>query len=203
MLDMTAGRSSAAYLAEARQLQLAELERTLATCASLAGSNPAYRDLIARMDEQFAALSRSVRRSAARAANVSRGGELGRVRARYSGTSVSQAMRELRAEAQVVHTATTSVSAGLRRLAAIEASGRVPAAGHGTERVCADCGEGFASVMGVRRCPVCLARREKRRQADLERARSRPSATRISDGWAQLAEEEANDTRRILRRGDR
>lgn len=201
MVHMTAGRRAAD--SRARQLeQLAELERTLATCARLAAGDPAFRDVIDRMDQQLSELSRSIQRSAT-SANVSRDVELARVYARHTATTLSQAARELRAEARTVPTATTTVSSGLRRVAAAETAGPLPLGGHVGERVCSDCGEGFDSSMGARRCTVCADRREKRRQGALERARTRVMPTRLRDGWAQLAEEEAKTMRRILRRGDR
>jgi hypothetical protein len=201
MLHMAAGGSTAESRADQLQ-QLGDLEHTLATCARLAAGDPAFRDVIDRMGRQFAALSRSVQRSATRA-GVSRDVELASVHARYTATTVSQAARELRAEARMAPTATTTVSSGLRRVAAAENAGPLPRGGHVVERVCSDCGEGFDSSMGSRLCSVCVERRENRRQDDLERARTRLLPTRISDGWAQVSEEEAKAMRRILRRGDR
>jgi hypothetical protein len=201
MLHMVVGGSAAESRAHQLQ-QLGDLEHTLATCARLAAGDPAFRDVIDRMGRQFAALSRSVQRSATRA-GVSRDVELASVYARYTATTVSQAARELRAEARMAPTATTTVSSGLRRVAAAENAGPLPRGGHVAERVCSDCGEGFGSSMGARRCEVCAERREKRRQDDLERARTRLLPTMLSDGWAQVCEEEAKTMRRILRRGDR
>lgn len=201
MLYMTAGRSAEETRAHQLQ-QLSELEHTLATCAKLAASEPAFRDLIDRVDRQFAALSRSAQRSAARA-NASRDAELARVYAHHAATTVSQAARELRASAGMVPTTTTTVSSGLRRVATAGTAGALPLGGHVAERVCSDCGEGFDSSMGARRCSLCAERREKRRQDDLERARNRLPPTMLSDGWAQISEEEAETMRRILRRGDR
>ena len=199
MLHMAAGGSTAE--SRAHQLkQLGDLEHTLATCARLAAGDPAFRDAIDRMGRQFAALSRSAQRSATRA-NASRDVELARIHARHNVTTVSQAARELRAEARLTPTAT--VSSGLRRVAAAETPRPLPRGGHVAEGVCADCGEGYDSFMGARRCRGCAERRDKQRSEDLERARTRLLPTRISDGWAQVSEEEARAMRRILRRGDR
>lgn len=178
-----------------RVQQLGELERTLATVARLAEGRPEFRDMMFKLEEQFSALARAVRRSAARAE------DLDRAYARHSAATVTQAMLEIRAES--VLTPSTTVSAGLRRLAAGETPEPLPRGGRVREQVCSDCGYGFDSVLGQRRCPVCTERHDKRRKQDVERARTRPPPTKLSDGWAQVTEEEAKTMRRILRRGDR
>lgn len=190
-------------LTAAQKLQiLDELGQTLALCARLTAGDAKFRDLTERMDREYAALARSMRRSAARASET-REARLVDAHRRHSASTVSDATRELRAEARRVSIETVTVAAGLRRIVEAETPEPLPYGVRIEERQCSDCGLGFDSRLGSRRCQICSKRMKKRREEDLQRARTRLFATRLSEGWAQVAEEEAATMRRILRRGDR
>jgi hypothetical protein len=175
-------------------IRLAELGQTLNAVAATAerrNLNPDFIAELARAQRIFDAMNKRANRAAAKA-GVSRDDGP----SPDGPISVAEADWQLRSQALDADPATT-VSAGLRRVDAVAASTTPEPAG--AERTCLDCGTLFSSVAGARRCPDCTEARETRRAAALQAAANRPPATRISDAWSELADEDSRARRADLR----
>jgi hypothetical protein len=176
-------------------VRLTELGATLTAVAAMTERRNLGPDFVAelgRAQRIFEAMNKKANRAAAQA-----GVYLGDAAAPSARATVTDAAWEIR-EATLNTDPATTVSAGLRRVDAVAAS-TVPEP-DGAERICLDCSTPFTSVAGARRCPDCAASAEARRAAAVAAAANRPAATRISQAWAELAEEDAVNTKHELRR---